>query len=172
MLTKPSPPKLLNSVEELVQQDEIGYFIEIGARNENLGKDSPPGSTLRWFDNNPEIIRFNSLGSFQIVSWKEGTFQWLLCRKCWQNQGWLCLPWGGTKYAEDDIWWLWKNCPVQLSHDNFTHIKPAICLGIQGQLIFFLIQFLDLVSNSSSSFFFIYRREVLTWKRSANIYTI
>ena len=48
MLTKPSPPKLLNSVEELVQQNEIGYFIEIGARNENLGKDSPPGSTMRF----------------------------------------------------------------------------------------------------------------------------
>ena len=47
MLTKPSPPKLLNSVEELVAQCEIGYFIEIGARNENLGKDSPPGSTLK-----------------------------------------------------------------------------------------------------------------------------
>ena len=68
MLTKPSPPKLLNSVEELVQQDEIGYFIEIGARNENLGKDSPPGSTLRLFDNNLGIIRFNSLRRFQIVS--------------------------------------------------------------------------------------------------------
>ena len=48
MLTKPSTPKLLNSVEELVQQDEIGYFIEIGARNENMGKNSPPGSTLRF----------------------------------------------------------------------------------------------------------------------------
>ena len=46
-MTKPSPPKLLNSIEELVKQDEIGYFIEIGARNENLGKDSPPGSTLK-----------------------------------------------------------------------------------------------------------------------------
>ena len=48
MLTKPSPPKLLNSVEELVQQEEIGYFIEIGARNENLGKYSPPGSALKY----------------------------------------------------------------------------------------------------------------------------
>ena len=48
MLTKPTTPKLLNSIEELVMQDEIGYFIEIGARNENLGKDAPPGSTLKF----------------------------------------------------------------------------------------------------------------------------
>ena len=48
MLTKPSPPKLLNSIEELVQQDEIGYFIEVGSRNINMGKDSPPGSILKF----------------------------------------------------------------------------------------------------------------------------
>ena len=48
MLTKPTPPDLINSVEELVNQEKVGYFIEIGARNENLGKSSPPGSTLKY----------------------------------------------------------------------------------------------------------------------------
>ena len=64
MLTKPSPPKLLNSVEELVQQDEIGYFIEIGARNENLGKDSPPGSTLKFVLQGYHALRWISYSLF------------------------------------------------------------------------------------------------------------
>ena len=48
MLTKPSPPKLIQSVEELVAQTEIGFFIEIGARNENFGKDYEPDHYLRF----------------------------------------------------------------------------------------------------------------------------
>ena len=48
MLTKPNPPKVLNSIEEIVQQDEIGYFIEVGSRNINMGKYSPPGSILKY----------------------------------------------------------------------------------------------------------------------------
>ena len=68
MLTKPSSQKLINSVEELVQQDEIGYFIEIGARNENLGKDSPPGSTLKFVLQGHYAIRSISYSLFQIIS--------------------------------------------------------------------------------------------------------
>ena len=48
MLTKPSPPKLIESVTELVDQTEIGFFIETGARNENYGKDYPPENELRF----------------------------------------------------------------------------------------------------------------------------
>ena len=48
MLTKPSPPKLIQSLGELVNQTEIGFFIETGARNENYGKEYEPGSTLRF----------------------------------------------------------------------------------------------------------------------------
>ena len=48
MLTKPSPPKLIQSLGELVNQTEIGFFIETGARNENYGKEYESGSTLRF----------------------------------------------------------------------------------------------------------------------------
>ena len=68
MLTKPSPPKLLNSIEELVQQDEIGYFIEVGSRNINMGKDSPPGSILKFVKQGYHVVRSISSSSFQIIS--------------------------------------------------------------------------------------------------------
>ena len=46
-MTTPNPPKLLSGIEELVRQHKIGFFTEYGSRTLNVGKDDPPGTTLR-----------------------------------------------------------------------------------------------------------------------------
>ena len=40
-------PRLISGLEELVQQDKIRFFTEYGSRTLNIGKDDPPGTTLR-----------------------------------------------------------------------------------------------------------------------------
>ena len=56
-MTTPNPPKLFSSLEELVQQDKIGFFTEYGSRTLNIGKDDPPGTNLRFLKSflNPRL---------------------------------------------------------------------------------------------------------------------
>ena len=48
MLTVPTIPVPINSVDELVAQNKIGWKIEAGSILEQLGKDSVPGSIWRF----------------------------------------------------------------------------------------------------------------------------
>ena len=55
LLTKPKPPKLINSVDELVRQNIIKWTIEPGSAYLNMGKNAEEGSTMRydiaWYGN-------------------------------------------------------------------------------------------------------------------------
>ena len=47
LITKPKEPNLINSVDELVRQDEILWLIEAGSAFVNFGMDAEEGTTLR-----------------------------------------------------------------------------------------------------------------------------
>ena len=47
MLTKPSDPSFIQSVDELVRQTEIAWIFEQGSALSNYGKNAEEGSTLR-----------------------------------------------------------------------------------------------------------------------------
>lgn len=47
ILTKPNLPTFMESVEDLISQNTIQWGIRKGTTYETIGRDSPPGSTLR-----------------------------------------------------------------------------------------------------------------------------
>ena len=48
LLTKPTLPKFMESVDDLVHQSKIKYSILKGAAEEEIGRNDPPGTTLRF----------------------------------------------------------------------------------------------------------------------------
>ena len=48
LLTKPNLPKFMESVDDLVQQSKIKWSILKGAAEEEIGRNDPPGTTLRY----------------------------------------------------------------------------------------------------------------------------
>ena len=64
-MTTPNPPKLFSSLEELVQQDRIGFFTEYGSRTLNIGKDDPPHTNLR-FQEVFQVLQSNHL-NFRLL---------------------------------------------------------------------------------------------------------